>query len=439
MVIDSRQQLEQLKDRDLIVVPIPTDNRVHPTQTQVIALALKDIQSGQSYIVSLSHPEAVYHMTKTDIELLQGRLYCTNIPLMWNFFDNNTLHHSELYDYEIINYLHTNKKPETLIQPIITHYNSVMITCRKTNALVSLLKLQERVEKLTINTELPDGYEFYSQTLKRSLNWIQDNGLQINVNKFKSAYGRTFSRCDDKCYTQYNYYTTTGRPSNRFGGVNFAAIPKDKTRECFISRFGKNGSLVELDFNSYHPRLIASLVGYDFGKENVYEHLAKHYHNTPNPTKEQIKQAKEDTFRQLYGGINKEYLGIEFFKKTDDLARSLWSHMNKYGWIQSPLSGRKLILRNYKDLTLYTLFNYFIQMYETEHNAVIIQDMAEHWVQAGVVKSVPVLYTYDSVLFDIHKDEHNLVVNEVIPALIDLQRFPIKIKGGNNYANLTFC
>lgn len=78
-------------------------------------------------------------------------------------------------------------------------------------------------------------------------------------------------------------------------------------------------------------------------------------------------------------------------------------------------------------------------MYETEHNAVIIQDMAEHWVQAGVVKSVPVLYTYDSVLFDIHKDEHNLVVNEVIPASIDLQRFPIKIKGGNNYANLTFC
>ena len=96
-------------------------------------------------------------------------------------------------------------------------------------------------------------------------------------------------------------------------------------------------------------------------------------------------------------------------------------------------------MRNYKDLTLYTLFNYFIQMYETEHNAVIIQDMAEHWVQAGVVKSVPVLYTYDSVLFDIHKDEHNLVVNEVIPASIDLQRFPIKIKGGNNYANLTFC
>ena len=438
MVIDSRQQLEELRDRDLIVVPIPTDDRVHPTQAQIIALALKDIQSGQSYIVSLSHPEATYHMTKIDIEILQGNLYCTDVPLIWSFFNNNTLYRSQIYDYDIIKYLRTNTKPERLIQPIITHYNNVMVACRKTNALVSLLKLQERVEKLSVDTELPDGYRFYSQILKGALNWIQYNGIQVNVSKFKSAYGKTFSRYEDKCYTQYNYYTTTGRPSNRFGGVNFAAIPKDKTRECFISRFGKSGTLVELDFNSYHPRLIASLVGYDFGDENVYEHLAKHYHNTPNPTAEQIKQAKEDTFRQLYGGINKEYLGIEFFKKTDDLAKGLWSHMKEYGWIQSPLSGRKLIMSNYKDLTLYTLFNYFIQMYETEHNAIIVQDMSEHWMQAGVEKSVPILYTYDSILFDIHKDEYDLVVNDIIPATIDLQKFPIKIKSGNNYANLTF-
>ena len=50
-------------------------------------------------------------------------------------------------------------------------------------------------------------------------------------------------------YSEYNPYTSTGRPSNRFGGMNFAALNKsDGSREQFISRFN-NGVLVEMDFD----------------------------------------------------------------------------------------------------------------------------------------------------------------------------------------------
>ena len=77
-----------------------------------------------------------------------------------------------------------------------------------------------------------------------------------------------------KLYSQYNLWTTTGRPSNSFGSVNFAALPPEK-RRGFIA---ENDYLVEFDFDAYHLRLIADLVGYHtFGEESVHEYLSKWY------------------------------------------------------------------------------------------------------------------------------------------------------------------
>ena len=37
---------------------------------------------------------------------------------------------------------------------------------------------------------------------------------------------------DGMFYSEYNLFTSTGRPSNRFGGINFAALnKKDGSRE----------------------------------------------------------------------------------------------------------------------------------------------------------------------------------------------------------------
>ena len=68
----------------------------------------------------------------------------------------------------------------------------------------------------------------------------------------------------------------------------------------------------------------------------------------------------------------------------------------------------------------------------------MLSTMSEHFMQSGI-KSEPILYTYDSVLFDVHKDHKDLLTKEIIPASIDLYKFPIKVKEGNNYANLDFC
>ena len=322
---------------------------------------------------------------------------------------------------------------------MIRHYSRQFPQCTKSNALIDLYRLEDRVAQVYYNyfsLEEPPGLDFYSNKIKDTFLGIEANGIKVDKHKFDKSFGSTFSLHKGFAYTQYNYYTTTGRPSNRFDGVNYAALPKeDSTRECFVSRFGSSGRLLELDFNSYHPRIIASIIGYDFKDENVYEHLAKHYHNTDTPSKDQIGTAKEDTFRQIYGGIRRDYLNIPFFAMIDSFVDTLWKHMTKHKYIDSPLSGRRLYLKNFTELTPYTLFNYFIQMTETEYNTNILIKLNKN-ISLSKLQTLPVMYTYDSVLFDVPDTEIEALVNKIIPASIDLYKFPIKINSGKDYANL---
>ena len=432
VIIDTEQQLQDLVGRDLLICPIPEDDRTHPHNTRIIAFAFMDVVSKHTYIASVAHPEALFHIDSLDF--ITGKTYGTNIALLKsNGYEVDI-------DIDMAYYLTHNKGFSLEVDPMVRHYGRTFPQCTKTNALIDLYKLEDRVAEIYykyFTTELPPGLEFYSKKLKNTFIGIEGNGLKVDVDKFKESFGSTFSLHKDFSYTQYNYYTTTGRPSNRFDGVNYAALPKDdSTRECFISRYGSDGCLLELDFNSYHPRIIASIIGYDFKEENVYEHLAKHYHNTDNPTKEQMGKAKEDTFRQIYGGIRRDYLGIPFFAMIDSFVDTLWNHMKKHGYIDSPLSGRRLNFSSYKELTPFTLFNYFIQMTETEYNTNILIKLNEN-ISANKLKTVPVMYTYDSVLFDVPNDEVDALVSKVIPNSIDLYKFPIKIKSGKDYANLT--
>tara|TARA_R110001632_G_scaffold84164_1_gene185809 strand:+ start:469 stop:1788 length:1320 start_codon:yes stop_codon:yes gene_type:complete len=431
VIVDTKQQLEVLIGRDVLVYPIPEDDRTHPSNTEIIAFALMDIVSKLTYIVSVRHPEALYHIDSLDF--LTGKTYGTNTALL------RANGYSVDVDVEMSYYLTHNKGYTLDADPMIRHYGRQFPQCTKTNALIDLYKLEDRVAQVYykyFSEEAPHGLDFYSSKIKDTFMGIEVNGLKVDVDKFNRSFGSTFSLRDGFSYTQYNYYTTTGRPSNRFDGVNFAALPKDdSTRECFVSRFGCEGSLLELDFNSYHPRIIASIIGYDFKDENVYEHLAKHYHNTSTPTEEQIGTAKEDTFRQIYGGIRRDYLNIPFFAMIDSFVNTLWNHMNKHKYIDSPLSGRRLYLKNFTELSPFTLFNYFIQMTETEYNTNILIKLNNN-ITLNKLKALPIMYTYDSVLFDIPNNEIDVLIDKVLPASIDLYKFPIKIKSGKDYSNL---
>ena len=108
--------------------------------------------------------------------------------------------------------------------------------------------------------ETESVYNIYNENVLENLQKIESNGLQTT---------------DGMVYSEYNPYTATGRPSNRFGGLNFAALnKKDGSRKKFVSRYGKEGMLVEMDYDAYHLRLIGEVVDYQFPKGSVHNHIA---------------------------------------------------------------------------------------------------------------------------------------------------------------------
>ena len=113
--------------------------------------------------------------------------------------------------------------------------------------------------------ELTEEFKSYERMVTDNFYAIERTGLQIDYNKFTEKF-KANGIVNNKAYTEYNIWTTTGRPSNKFGGVNYAALNKeDGCRESFVSRF-EQGSLLEMDFDAYHPRLIADIIKYKLHK-----------------------------------------------------------------------------------------------------------------------------------------------------------------------------
>ena len=118
-------------------------------------------------------------------------------------------------------------------------------------------------------------------------------------------------------YTQYNLLTSTGRPSNSFGGINYAALnKKDWSRERFVSRFKDEGMLVEYDFDSYHLRLVGNKIGYDLPKESVHKYFAQQYNTN-------YEDSKKLSFKYLYGGITDE-IAIKLYMSYGHVANYVY-------------------------------------------------------------------------------------------------------------------
>ena len=72
------------------------------------------------------------------------------------------------------------------------------------------------------------------------LSEIERYGVRVDGKKFIDRYPNATKHLKgNTLYTEYNPYTVTSRPSNRFGGINFSALnKKDGTREVFVPKEG---------------------------------------------------------------------------------------------------------------------------------------------------------------------------------------------------------
>ena len=277
------------------------------------------------------------------------------------------------------------------------------------------------------------AFEEYEQLVTDNFACVERNGLQVDYNKFVDHF-KANGINKNRAFTEYNIWTTTGRPSNKFGGVNYAALPKETgCRESFVSRWEK-GMLLEMDFDAYHPRLIADIIGYDLPNGSVHEYFAKQYFGKDNISEEEYDQSKKITFRLLYGGIDKDFEKVPFFGKTKSFINNLWSNFKENGFVVTPRMKRPLYKNCLHDMNPNKLFNYLLQASETEYNLHVLNDVND---LLSEYNTNIILYTYDSLLFDYDMKDGKELLIKLKDVMSQSGRFPVKTKAGVNYHAMT--
>jgi hypothetical protein len=219
-------------------------------------------------------------------------------------------------------------------------------------------------------------------------------------------------------------YNQTGRPTNSYNSINFLAIPKEKKyRDCFIA---KNDYLVEFDFDAYHPRLIAKEMGVELPIEPFHIYMGKLYFQKEVLTEDEYSASKERTFKQLYGGVQKEYKHIEFFEKMEQFVNKLWDEYTGEGELTLPTG---LVIKRTRGMNSYKVFNYFIQNLETKNNYFKISKILSILQNK---RSKLVLITYDSYLLDYSIEDGKKLLSD-IKTILSEDGMPVKHRFGRDY------
>ena len=228
VIVESQKEWDEfykdIQKQEAVVVPVQCDDNKHPLATNLCLL----------YFVGLD----------TTYEYIDQTIYT---------YDKKKLLHfapfKDIKDLQMLTYLNTNEP--LIIEDTITnaheHFHRVNRGKPDLNCIIPILKHLEAcrtvvniIKKCVFYTQEKYYDDFYDRVLN-NLQYIERRGLKTT---------------NGMVYSEYNPYTATGRPSNRFGGLNFAALnKKDGSRKQFISRFGKDGMLVEMDYDAYHLRL----------------------------------------------------------------------------------------------------------------------------------------------------------------------------------------
>jgi hypothetical protein len=162
---------------------------------------------------------------------------------------------------------------------------------------------------------------------------------------------------------------------------------------------------------------------------SLHEELAKQYFETENITDEQYEEGKKMTFHLLYGTVTPDQNFPYLLKSIHNLRNSLWESYKKNGYIETRYSGRKLVV---PDPTINKVFNYYVQALESEVTYSMLYRLVP---EANAKGLLPILYTYDSILFDIQNNRLDELL-ELINNKIDSKKYPFTVAVGTNYNNL---
>lgn len=285
-----------------------------------------------------------------------------------------------------------------------------------------LYKIYKQVNWTAVFSSEWNVYMEFASNLRK----IEQHGLAVNPTLYEALYNQ-IPDSNNLVYSKYNLFTSTGRPSNANNGVNFAAIPKEGDKRLpFISRF-KNGTLVEVDFKSYHVHLIAQLINYEFPIEDIHTYFGQWYFGVTKLSEQQYELSKARTFKALYSNNKPDH---PFFIKVKDLAQVLYEEYKTNGYVMTPIFNRKL--KDIEGASESKVLNYFIQCYETERNSQVIQQFL---ALTNNMDSKFILYTYDAFLFDVASHELDTFTSNIVQ-LLQKDKYPFTLKFGQSYQTI---
>jgi len=414
-LIENKEQFERLQNsgfKEVFVEIISNNPYQHPSQNSIIAFYVRPIQGHKGYILPVSHPECE-NLFEDEIYLWLKGLDKIYVRDKKEFLHYTIL--KQLVDITLGSPPYI--PPQTTAHTTLYRRFPDLLTV---NQLVPITKHYEVCEQVyddlehRVNTVVNP---FYNDKVTLVFNAIERNGIKIDKDEFEKYFNRTSP--DEFVYTSYNFKTLTTRPSNKFDGINYAALPKENgCRKSFIPR---NDVFVEYDISAYHPTLSGMLVDYNFGDDDIHKAFASMYGVDYN-------KAKELTFKQLYGGVFDQYKDLEFFRKIQVYTDQLWANYQEHGWIEAPISGYQFCEWELENMNPQKLFNYVLQNMETSLNVEILYRIFKLLKNKNTKL---VLYTYDSFLFDVDKNELPLL--EQIKQVFAELKLQIKEKNGINY------
>jgi hypothetical protein len=426
IIVESIDELNELSTKleteVSIWYPMWVDNDKHPNNTHISFIFVRT--QSDKYILPQQHTDAlslsneqIYGVLNTIGEkwvfqkkkLLQSftdvREGLNDVDTAYFLKHGETIDYSQPIQHLVAPFIHKGYK-EDIIQSI------------------PILKLCEVIEPELKKCwrQKSKTYNWYNDIFIPTLARIEQMGIRVDREKFIDRWPQALKQVssDNLVFTEYNPFTVTGRPSNRHGGVNYAALNKtDGSRECFVA----DGIYLQMDYNAYHPRLIGKLIKFDMPEGNVHEWLAEQYGCDVN-------EGKGITFRLLYGGIDDDFRQIPYLNAVADYIEELWMETQKRGFLQTP--HRIIPLDWIEQPNPQKIFNYLLQAVETEMNVDKMKRILDYIEGSGITFD---LYTYDSFLFDVPTDINKNLIKG-LKEIIEDGGFPIKASWGLDYGKL---
>ena len=410
--IEDNTQLLELNDKNVIVIPI-IDEKIHFLYEDITAIFLLDVDSKKEYMINIKHPDyIIFNGQLNTIECKLAMVTDKKTLINKNMISSNSVdmnfliypeHHKtfEFHSYVPKSYL--------LFQNRFVNWSVYPLT-----VLIKMCQLA--------------GYDMFLY-YKKHIEFIKEIQKIDNL-YYNSLFNTEITPLEfnyDLIYSNYNPYTLTNRPTNSSFGINLSALSKKDDTRSKLKPINKENKLVQFDYSSFHVYLLTKILDFELPVgTDIYLYLNEQYKFSSKNDRNDIKM---DFFRYIYG--TREYES-KLSKIINNFKDNLFAQFQNDGYVVSFFLKRKIFFNTKNIDQSNKLFNYYLQNAETEYNLLKIQSILN---QLKTTQSNLILYTYDSFLFEINKDDIQVLTK--IKDILQEDGIPVTTQIGSNYKDLT--